>query len=192
MSKIELKCEVCGNSFSRLKKEYNRSIKLGRRMFCSRSCTGKGVKNNLGNQLGSGDYSLLDSGNRQDEYSPFRYFVKKARARNYKYDIDVEYLKDLWEKQDGECALTGLKLKLHKNGSEWSKDKHNPWKSSLDRIDTSKGYLKGNVRFVCNIGNLCKNVWTDEVVYEFCKKVVKNMAQPVPLSGLDYKENHNE
>jgi len=188
MSQIELTCEICGTTFSRAKKEYNRSLKLDRRMFCSRSCTGKGVKNNLGDQLGIGRPSNLNSGNRQDEYSPFRYFVKKARERKHKYDIDVEYLKVLWEIQDGRCALSGLKMVLPKNASVWEKDKGNPWKPSLDRTDPSVGYMKGNVRFVCNIGNLCKNIWPDDTVYHFCKEVAKNMAKPVRCGGLDYKE----
>ena len=173
MAKIELKCEQCNSLFLREKKEYNRAVKVGRRNFCSRKCVGIATKNNLGNFLGNGNTEKLIPGNRQDEYSPFRYFVKKARERKHAYDIDVEYLKDLWEKQDGKCIFTGIKMKLHKNGTEWSKDKGNPWKSSLDRIDSSKGYLKGNVRFICNIGNMCKQSWDDETVLKFCQEVVK-------------------
>lgn len=173
MSKILLKCEVCNKEFERSKKEYNRSKKLGRRMFCSRACCGKGVSLNLGKDLGNG--ILRENFTRSlDEYSPFRYFIRKARNRSYDYDIDLEYLKNLWTSQDGICPISGIQMELYPSASAWEKDKGNPWKPSLDRIDSSKGYIKGNVRFICYIANMCKQDWPDEVLIEFCNKVVKN------------------
>lgn len=174
MSKVEIKCEVCGSLFERSKKEYNRSIKLGRRMFCSRKCCGKGVGENLGKHLGGGNSNGLRANNRQDEYSPFRYFLRKARNRKYEHNLDLEYLKQLWEEQSGLCAISGIEMHLPKNTSQWEKDTRNPWKTSLDRIDSSIGYFKGNVRYICNIGNQCKYIWNDEAVIKFCKAVSKN------------------
>ena len=97
MAKIELECEVCNKVFRREKKEDKRSVKLGRRVFCSRKCNGKGNESSLGKHLGSGNTERLNSGNREDEFSPFRYFVRKARNRKQESDIDLQYIKDLWD-----------------------------------------------------------------------------------------------
>jgi hypothetical protein len=50
-----------------------------------------------------------------------------------------------------------------------SKQKH-PFKPSIDRIDSSKEYVLGNVKIVWMIENYCKNTFTDEQVLEFCKR----------------------
>jgi hypothetical protein len=62
-------------------------------------------------------------------------------------------------------------MDLPRGGSQIESDKGNPWKVSLDRIDSDVGYLKGNVRFIILIANLCKQSWTDEGVIRFCNMV---------------------
>lgn len=46
-------------------------------------------------------------------------------------------------------------------------------RASLDRIDSSKGYIKGNVEFVCYAINLAKNSFTRDEMKEFLKEVVE-------------------
>lgn len=43
--------------------------------------------------------------------------------------------------------------------------------ASLDRIDNSKGYLKGNVRFVSMMANLARSTFSDNELIRFCKSV---------------------
>ena len=40
------------------------------------------------------------------------------------------------------------------------------WKVSIDRIDSSKGYIKGNVQLVCVLYNLMKNKLPEEEMDE--------------------------
>ena len=47
-----------------------------------------------------------------------------------------------------------------------------PDQASLDRIDNSKGYVKGNVRFVALIYNYARNGFDDEAVLAFCNAVI--------------------
>jgi hypothetical protein len=113
----------------------------------------------------------LQPDNRRDQYSPFRYFMKKARGRKHETDLDLPFLVELWDRQNGRCALSGRLLELPPTTQAWEDRKRDPWKPSLDRIDSSKGYLKGNVRFVTVIANSAKQVWDDETVVEFCREV---------------------
>lgn len=64
----------------------------------------------------------------------------------------VKFLKTLFEKQNGKCAITGIDLEL-----ETGTDKPNPNRCSLDRIDSSRGYNHRNVWLVCGWVNIMKH-----------------------------------
>lgn len=110
-----------------------------------------------------------------DEFSPFRIFSKRVRqaAIIRKYgdsDIDPDYLRQLWISQKGRCAYTGIEMLCPKNITEYHKV-HSVKKLSLDRIDSSKGYTKGNVHFVCQAINLAKKNLPHKEMVEFIKEI---------------------
>lgn len=79
--------------------------------------------------------------------------------------ITIEYAWDLFLKQDRKCALSGIPLNFPKK----SKDKS--YNASLDRIDSSKGYVEGNVQWVHKHVNKMKNEF-DQVYFIFlCKQI---------------------
>ena len=63
------------------------------------------------------------------------------------YDLTKEYIQELLEKQEYKCYYTGVQLKI---GNKLT----NP---TIDRIDSSKGYIKGNVVICTEIANVMKN-----------------------------------
>lgn len=71
----------------------------------------------------------------------------------YKVSITLDYLVDLWERQQGVCALSGKKMD-HKFNS--------PFGVSIDRIDSKDCYRDGNVQLVCQAINFAKNGFTNE------------------------------
>lgn len=179
MKTISIVCAGCKKVFEKPKNEWARQVRKdpNREFYCCMSCYGGNEANkHLGHHLGRGNASLLNPGNRQDNLSSFRYFMNKARNRHRDYDIDLLYLKSLWEQQKGCCALSGIPMHLPRNTSDWEKIKWDPWRASLDRIDCSKGYMQGNVRFTTLIGNLCRNGFTDEDVLIFCEAVASKQV----------------
>jgi hypothetical protein len=68
---------------------------------------------------------------------------KKKQDRELEFDIDYKYLYDTYRNQKGVCAYSGMPLCF---GHDY---KTTDWKISIERIDVSKGYIKGNVCFVC-------------------------------------------
>jgi hypothetical protein len=52
-----------------------------------------------------------------------------------------------------------------------------PYNLSPDRIDSSKGYTKDNLQFVCNRVNAMKNNMNTEELFDFCKKIVEHMRK---------------
>lgn len=172
---MQLICANCNNPFQKDDREYKKQIKRGSgRFFCSLSCSAK--KNNKENPP-KGNSQFLISNNRKDEYTPFRWYILRAefrnRKRNFGCDLTLEYLKQLWDFQNGTCPITGWKLILPNNTHKaWINE--NPCNASLDRIDSSKGYTQGNVRFISVMANYAKNIFTDKQLLEFCEAVVLN------------------
>ena len=74
-----------------------------------------------------------------------------AKARAYKYDrafnISPEYLHELWKTQNGKCAISG-KTMTHIIGND-KKTVYSPFNTSIDRIDSSEGYVKRNIQLIC-------------------------------------------
>ena len=90
--------------------------------------------------------------------------------KKHQCNIDIVYLKELWNKQNGICPYTGIKMILPKNTKE-NQSIHSPKKASLDRIDSSKEYTKENVEFVCCSVNYAKNSFTREEMKEFFEEI---------------------
>lgn len=78
--------------------------------------------------------------------------------------IDMKHGWDLFLKQDKKCALSGLNLSFDNKNIT----------ASLDRIDSSKGYIKGNVQWVHKHINIMKNKFDNEYFIEMCKKIAEN------------------
>ena len=93
-------CSMCGKEFERSIHEINRSLKKGMKTFCSLSCSGKSQKKLNVNWLYSDknrEQLKYNSGNRKDIYTPFKHLLRSCRRRDKATDIDLEFLKELWE-----------------------------------------------------------------------------------------------
>lgn len=99
-----------------------------------------------------------------------RYDSLKRRysAKNREIGFDRSYLREVWDKQNGFCAISKIKMThLLSTGSVKTN-------VSVDRIDSSKGYTKDNIQLVCAIINTMK---MDMIMLEFikyCKIVCDN------------------
>jgi hypothetical protein len=93
----------------------------------------------------------------------------QAKQRNIEFDITIEYVYELYEKQNNKCAISGVEIKLNKN-YEGKKSLNS---ASLDRIDSSLGYIEGNVQWVHKTVNMMKNNMTEKDFIEWCKNIVE-------------------
>ena len=176
-TRVKIKCDYCSKEFERVKKEVKRSQKLGRKFYCSRKCCGKDTNNSSTIKERIPKEKSLEGSRKGgqtrakgDKYTPFRYFMKNIRNRlKHEYDVDLEYLKKTWEDQKGICPYTGVELTLPKKSYGFSKVSTN--NASIDRIDSSKGYLKGNIQFVSYAINLAKFTFQHDEMIEFCKTI---------------------
>jgi hypothetical protein len=102
--------------------------------------------------------------------------TRAANRGEYSKDIAVslDYVYGIGESQNWKCALTGLPLEFERGGTEWGGKWCNPNSCTIDRIDSSKGYVKGNIQLVLWKVNCIKRDLKDDEFIEICKQVVQN------------------
>jgi len=167
MRRIPMMCANCGERFLKPWDDAKKALRKGRiEFFCSRSCASK--SRNEGERLSK------YSNNRKGTCDAHGYYLAKIRTRCKKkgidYDVDRDYIRDLWKSQKGLCKYTGIPLILQ-NSSGLSVRQFEL--ASLDRIDNSKGYIRGNLQFVSVSCNYAKGTMTDKEFLEFME-IVQN------------------
>ena len=167
-------CDECGKEGIKPKTEYERNLRLGRKNYCCRECSIKGAaKTRTGKHYQRSkaqvEHIKSISNNRKDDFTPFRYTLRAVKRRFKEVDIDLEYLKEIWEEQKGICPYTGLRLILpHDNNIH---DIDLPHRASLDRINSSKGYVKGNIQYISTPINYMKSTMSDLETKRFLKEI---------------------
>lgn len=96
----------------------------------------------------------------------YRRLLDQAKLRGHEFTVTEEELFEVWEKQNRQCAITGLPLEITKS------NKTNT--GSLDRIDNSLGYTKDNVWFLHKHVNMMKYKYDLDYFVKLCRLVVEN------------------
>lgn len=95
----------------------------------------------------------------------------RAKRCGYNFNINGNYLWSLFIKQNKKCALSGLDISFP---PVWGAKSKTQITASLDRINSSKGYVKGNVQWVHKKINGMKMDMQDEEFIHLCKMVAKH------------------
>lgn len=74
-------------------------------------------------------------------------------------------LSKAWDKSNGKCSLTGRDIYLGDNASP-------------DRIDSSIGYVEGNIQWVHKDVNIMKNMFDNDYFITMCHAVSRNCENP--------------
>ena len=93
----------------------------------------------------------------------------RAKKRGYVINIDIKYAWNLYLQQNCKCALSGLPIEFAISNKKVSETT-----ASLDRIDSSKGYVEGNVQWVHKHVNVMKNVFEQNYFISLCELITKN------------------
>lgn len=89
------------------------------------------------------------------------------------FDIAIEDMWELFLLQDRKCALSGLSISMNYRGQRYSSN-GKIHTASLDRIDSSLGYVEGNVQWVHKDINMMKRIYDQDYFIELCKLVATN------------------
>jgi hypothetical protein len=91
---------------------------------------------------------------------------RRSVARARPVFLTVDEFRAVLKRSDGRCELTGLPLDCEGAGRR-------PMAPSIDRIDSAKGYVAGNVRIVCLMANQAMSEWGAEPVVTMAKALAQ-------------------
>lgn len=97
----------------------------------------------------------------------------RAKIKKLPFDLDHEFLVELWENQNGACALTAIPFYLGPPPEEGHTPAYTP---SIDRIVPKLGYTKSNVRLICYHMNIALSDFGDEGFEKLAKAYFKNLG----------------
>jgi predicted DNA-binding protein YlxM (UPF0122 family) len=88
-------------------------------------------------------------------------YANGARRRDIEFNITAKDMWELFVSQQSKCAISGVAINLE--------DKT----ASLDRIDSGKGYIVGNIQWVHKTMNLMKFTMSNSELIEWCLTVTE-------------------
>lgn len=106
-----------------------------------------------------------------------------ARAANrpnpQHISITLDELYEVGEHQQWQDPFSGDEMQFTRGGNwglknAWGTGASNPLSCSIDRIDSDKGYVSGNVQLVTAMTNMAKGNMSNQQFVDFCKKVANN------------------
>jgi hypothetical protein len=98
---------------------------------------------------------------------------KLQHGRILEYEIDKDFILQLYEKQNKKCAMTNIEMTHNSLNDRKNGDCHimNLYNISIDRIENTIGYTKTNVRLVCAFVNKIRMDMNDDEFMSLCKEV---------------------
>lgn len=91
----------------------------------------------------------------------------RSKIKNLEFSIDISDI-NIPEY----CPVLGIKLAVHKGKSGGKKNS-----PALDRIDNSKGYVKGNVRVISHLANMMKSHASNEELIRFANWINNTLVK---------------
>lgn len=114
---------------------------------------------------------VMNASNNFDDLLLQRFYRMLSSAYQHVKDkpmenqLTVNFLRTQYKKQEGKCYYTGVEMVVRRIGDQ----PYNPLDMSIDRMDSSKGYIPTNIVLCCYGINVLKSVNTPNVMYESLK-----------------------
>lgn len=180
-----------GQTFGKLKVEklYTTDPKRGKIWLCKCECGNymKAETNTLlsehSSSCGCGRIDAISKKVGEINGQWFCRIKKAATKKNLEFDLTKDYLNELYEKQNGRCALTKIPIKINFGNQATGST------ASLDRINPQKGYTKDNVQFLHVDVNYMKNVFSQEYFIYICNLITDNNER-TNINGDSCRQHH--
>lgn len=178
MSRTITICGWCGTTFEKRTADYNKQRRKNPdcKFFCTQSCHGKRNVAHL-----EGLHNFADHPEKQMEATAkaritnrkyfgrnvqFSTLLRKCKSRGKDFDLSLEILAKVWDAQGGRCALSNIPLDLNSTSYVYM--------PSVDRIDSSIGYVESNIQFVSCSLNLAKSSMSNDDALELIRVIYEN------------------
>src|SRR5581483_11893458 len=97
----------------------------------------------------------------------FNNIKKHAREKGREFNISIEYIWDLFLKQNKKCAYSGRELNFPCRRGDIKGT------ASLDRIDSREGYIQNNVQWIHKTINTMKSDISEPEFLGFCNEIAR-------------------
>lgn len=147
-------CPKCGKMCDYLRYHYAfQSYKLNKKC---KSCSNKETDN-----CHRGWYKGI-------RISWFNKFKISAECRGLEFNITMDDVAELIQKQNFKCVLSGWDISFPETGTPQDCD------ASIDRINSKKGYSVENIQITHKTINMIKNKYDNDFFIYVCKSVSEN------------------
>jgi len=159
-------CTICGSykEFS----EFHKNKKCVHRNGYSYCCKECDLKRAIYNPVKSKASVVKSMSNPRNFINALIGKSKKRKTSELGNNINIDYCMMLYEKQNGKCAISNQEMTFCRGVGSVDTN------LSIDRIDSSIGYVEGNIQFVCNIINTMKTNLSMNDFVKWCNLIVKN------------------
>jgi hypothetical protein len=90
-----------------------------------------------------------------------------------KISVTLDYVYKVGSSQNFHCALTGEKMEFERGGDYWLGKWCNPNSCTIDRVNSTKGYVEGNIQLVTWKANCIKQHLNNKEFIDLCKSVAR-------------------
>ena len=112
-------------------------------------------------------------------YSLYNMIERQARLRGIEFNLTPNYLEKIF---DGKCYLSGQPIKL--KTLKTTNGKLDEGNASLDRINSLKGYVEGNVMWCDKKINIMKNKLNNDEFLVLCETIVNYKKNNIEYSNF--------
>lgn len=88
----------------------------------------------------------------------------RKRNKDIPFEIDRDYVFELYKQQKGLCALSGMELSIEIGSLRGL---------SIDKINPDKGYVKGNIQLLCWAVNRAKGEINQDEFIQMCRLIIE-------------------
>lgn len=111
----------------------------------------------------------------------FKQAKGSAKQRGLEFDINTDDVYDQIAMNDFRCSVSGIRFDITRGMT--SDGKRNAWLPTIDRIDCSDGYVRGNIRVVCLAANIAMNEWGYDTLLRLSNAVAIKANSFAPVLG---------
>lgn len=166
------KCTKCGE------------VKPNKEFACHRKATGRGRKYTTRCKACARAYDKITNKEEKNRksiqyrrkhrlYNVFSASKGNARKKEIEHNLTQSFINKLWERQKGLCYYTGKPMDL-----DISDGRDNSNSISIDRVDSSRGYIIGNVVLCRWVVNRIKNNLSIEQLLEVLEDIKSTIRCP--------------